>query len=270
MTVRSLGYRTDLLFLRFDGEVTDRGDHLAVRTPTNPTFHWGNFLLFDGPPGKDDFERWRGLFAEEIGKPPDVEHVAFGWDGVDGAVGEVGPFLDAGFRLDDAVVLAAASVRRPPKYCEEAEVRPLREAWEWEAVVEAQVAGRDPEYGEAGYRTFALRQMARRRAMVDAGLGLWFGAFLDGRLAGDLGVFAFEGLGRFQSVGTHPDFRRRGVCGALVHQAAAYAFERMGAKRLVMVADAHYHAARIYESVGFAPVERQMGLTWWRRAESRA
>ena len=33
-----------------------------------------------------------------------------------------------------------------------------------------------------------------------------------------------------------------------------------------MVADAHYHAARIYERVGFTPAERQVGVTSWQRA----
>lgn len=37
----------------------------------------------------------------------------------------------------------------------------------------------------------------------------------------------------------------------------------MGVDTLVMIADEHYHAARIYESVGFKPVEKIRGLTWW-------
>lgn len=41
MEVRSLGYRTDLALLRLGGsEFEDRGDHLVVRTPHNPTFWW--------------------------------------------------------------------------------------------------------------------------------------------------------------------------------------------------------------------------------------
>ena len=145
------------------------------------------------------------------------------------------------------------------------EVRPVAGDAEWAEVLDGQVAGRDPEYSEAGYRVYATRKIERYRAMVAAGQGAWFGAFLEGRLAGDLGLFVFEGVGRFQTVGTHPDFRRRGVCGTLVYVAARHAFERMGAETLVMVADLHYHAARIYEGVGFAPTERQMGLTWWER-----
>src|SRR5215470_5926613 len=44
--VRSLGYRTDLAILALEGsQVTDHGDHLVIRTPGNPDYWWGNFLL---------------------------------------------------------------------------------------------------------------------------------------------------------------------------------------------------------------------------------
>ena len=46
----SLGWRTDLIFARFDGEVVPRCDHLVIRAPHNPTFWWGNFLLYDHAP----------------------------------------------------------------------------------------------------------------------------------------------------------------------------------------------------------------------------
>lgn len=261
MNVRSLGYRTDLLFSRFAGEVTDCGDHLAIRTPSNPTYYWGNFLLFEGPPQAGDLDRWRETFAREIGTPSDVSHIALGWDGTEGERGDIHPFIEAGFELESSIVLSTDKVHRPPKVCEEAEVRPLSTDWEWNAVIENQVAGRDARFSEAGYREYVTPKVRTYRAMTEAGLGYWFGAFIDGRLAGDLGLFVFDGLGRFQVVGTHPDFRRRGVCGSLVHETAAFALEQMGAQRLVMVADPEYHAAKIYESIGFVPVERQMGLT---------
>ena len=102
--------------------------------------------------------------------------------------------------------------------------------------------------------------MARYQKMSHAGLGHWFGAFLGSKLVGDLGLFVENGIGRFQNVTTHPDFRRRGICGTLVHAVATYALSNMGAKTLVMVADEAYHAAKIYESVGFKPTERQAGV----------
>jgi hypothetical protein len=40
--VRSLGYRTDLAILALEGSrVTDRGDHLVIRTRGNPNYWWG-------------------------------------------------------------------------------------------------------------------------------------------------------------------------------------------------------------------------------------
>jgi len=259
--IRSLGYRTDLLFASFDAEVVDHGRYLSVRTPTNPTYYWGNFLLFDQPPVEGDIERWQALFAQEIGSPPEVGHIALGWDSVDGDPGVVQPFLNAGYVLDETIVLTASEVCRPPKFCPEAKVRPISEDWEWQAVMECQVACREEIYSEAGYRAYLEPKMERYRRMVAAGLGQWFGAFIDGQLAGDLGLFVFDGLGRFQSVETHPDFRRRGVCGALVYESAQYGLQTLGAETLVMLADAHYHAAKIYESIGFAPTERAAGLT---------
>ncbi len=67
MNVKSLGYRTDLIFPAFDGEIIDRGDYLVVRSPANPAFYWGNFLLFSQPPQEGDFREWRDLFTLEIG-----------------------------------------------------------------------------------------------------------------------------------------------------------------------------------------------------------
>src|SRR3990172_2123003 len=84
MNPRSLAWRTDLIFPRFDCEILDRGRYLVIRTPSNPTFYWGNFLLFDRPPAPGDDERWPRLFAEEIGAPPRVRHQAFGWDSPEG------------------------------------------------------------------------------------------------------------------------------------------------------------------------------------------
>lgn len=52
VTIRSLGYRTDLFFFRSDAVVMDRGDDLVVRSPDNPTYYWRNFLLLDGHLGR--------------------------------------------------------------------------------------------------------------------------------------------------------------------------------------------------------------------------
>jgi ribosomal protein S18 acetylase RimI-like enzyme len=267
MEVQSLGYRTDLIFPKFDGQIFDRGDYLVILTPTNPTFYWGNFILFANPPDKGDLERWKVIFAREIGGPLKAEHFAFGWDTVDGKLGQVQPFLDDGFNLNQAVVLTTGQVKIPPKYNQEVLVRPLTADWEWEQATQNQIACRAPEHCLEDYQVFKRDQMRRYRLMSRVGLGHWFGAFLGKQLVAELGVFTSGKLGRFQQVGTHPDFRRQGICGALVYQASRFAFEKMQLETLVMVADEHYHAAKIYESIGFEPQEHQVGVDWWHKSQ---
>lgn len=264
MPLQSLGYRTDLMFRRFEGEVVERGRYLVVRTPRNPGYRWGNFLIFDQAPREGDLERWKALFAREIGTPPAYAHFAFGWDGAQ--PGAVGPFLEAGFRLEQSAVLSARGVVQPPKLNPACVIRPLLSDADWEERVELALAVNDAEppgkrEGE-GYRDFVTRKAEEYRRMVAAGLGQWFGAYLEGRLAATLGLFVWEGLGRFQSVETHPAYRRQGLCGTLVYHASRIGLREMGAQTLVMVADPGYVAIRIYESVGFRVSEPMWGLEW--------
>lgn len=262
MQVRSLGYRTDLIFPAFDGQITDRGDYLVVRTPSNPTFYWGNFLLFDRPPGDGDFERWPALFAGEIGTPPQVVHQAFGWDTTSDERGLVQPFLDSGYHLEQLAVLTARREHLVPKSSPAVTIRPLASDDDWEQSIENQVICREPIFSEAGYRVFRQRQAQRYREMASRGLGAWFGAFSGDRLVADLGLFHDGELGRYQSVATHPDFRRRGIASSMVSFAALYALDHFNLQMLVIVARAESPADRLYQSIGFQSAEVQLAL--WR------
>lgn len=278
MELHSLGLQTDLMFDAFEGEVHDHGDHLAVRTPSNPGYHFGNKLVFAEPPGPGDFERWTRLFRLQVGGPPRISHMAFSWyagpepaGGSVGAsergVGEAAPFLAAGFDLEASTVLSARALHPPQSTPQSSpqlsgvELRPLRTPTEWAQAVELQVHLREPTYGEADFRRFRERKMASYRRMTTAGMGRWYGAFLGDALVADLGVFVQGGVGRFQHVETHPDFRRRGIAGALLRVAADAALDEFGAEELVIVADPLYHAIRLYRALGFEPRERLMALS---------
>jgi ribosomal protein S18 acetylase RimI-like enzyme len=263
MKVKSLGYRTDLIFPSFDGEIIDRGDYLVVRTPTNPTFYWGNFLLFSQPPQEGDFKTWRELFALEIGTPPETEHQVFGWDSPEGEAGLVQPFLEAGFRLIRSVVLTSREPRSPARPSDVVSIRALKTESDWEQAIENQVACREPEFEEHGYRAYKKQQMARYQKMAESGLGDWYGAFIDRRLVADLGLFHHEGVGRYQAVETHPDFRRRGIAGTLVYVARCQLKSDYELHTLVIVAEQASNPARLYESLGFQLTEKQVGLERW-------
>lgn len=263
MKVNSLGYRTDLIFPAFGGEILDRGHYLVIRSPANPTFYWGNYLLFSDPPQEGDYRKWRDLFVREIGGPPQIEHQAFGWDSPEGRVGHVRPFLQAGFRLLRSVVMAGDQLHSPAHPSNFVNIRALKSEADWEQAIENQVLCRDPGFDESGYRLFRERQMERYRKMAESGLGDWFGAFIGKRLLADLGIFKDEEIGRYQSVETHPDFRRRGIAGTLVFEAGRRAMAEHHLNTLVIVAEENSNAAQLYESLGFQPVEKQVGLEWW-------
>ncbi|MDX1599963.1 MAG: GNAT family N-acetyltransferase [Anaerolineales bacterium] len=261
--LQSLAYRTDLMLLAFDSQITERDEFWVIRSPHNPRHYWGNFLLFKRPPRPEDKPRWQRLFTEEIGRPPEVEHQVFGWDSAEGELGEVQPFLADGFRLEQVEVLAAEKVHPPRHYNHDVEVRPLSTYREWEQARENQLLVRDPEHEARAHRAFLQGQLDRRRAMAGAGWGDWYGAFLDGELIADLGIFGRRELGRYQSVQTHPAFRRRGIAGTLVYEAARHAKVTRGFERLVIVADRDSDAGRLYGSLGFSTVGRAAGLERW-------
>ena len=263
MKIQSLGYRTDLIFPTFDGQIIDRGNYLVIRTPTNPSFYWGNFLLFSQPPREGDIDVWLDLFAQEIGFPPDTEHQVFGWDSPEGEEGVIQPFLTAGFRLNRNVVLTSREPRNPISPSSLVSIRPLKTEADWEQAVENQVVCREPEFDEGEYREFQKKQMARYRTMSTSGHGDWYGAFIEQKLVADLGLYYHEGVGRFQSVETNPDFRRRGIAGKMIVEASRHAKEKYNLHTLVIVADQDSSPARLYTSLGFELTEKQVGLEWW-------
>jgi ribosomal protein S18 acetylase RimI-like enzyme len=255
--VRSLGFQTDLALLRLGGSlIEDRGDHVVVRSHHNPRHWWGNFLLLESPPGHDETDRWLEAFAAEF---PEAQHLALGFDGVEGSPDALRSFADRGLSVEGQAVMTATRVHEPPRPNRDAEYRALSTDTDWEQLVELRVAAMDEGLDASSYREFAVAKVATIRNLVDGGHGAWFGAFGDGRLLSGMGLFrAGDGLARFQSVETRPDARGRGLAGTLVHHASRHGFAELGARTLVMVADPEYSAIRIYRSVGFAETETQL------------
>lgn len=256
MRVVSLGYRTDVALLSVGGSVVeDRGDHLLVRTPHDPTHWWGNFLLLDRPPAEQQAGRWLERFVAAF---PDARHVAIGVDGTDGQVSDLAAWSAAGLVVEAQAVMTATSVR-PPRRRADAVCRALVSDSDWAQSVELRVRCHDGPVEATPFRAHATAQAQVRRQMVDAGHGGWFGAFAAEQLVCQMGLFAVgPGLARFQSVETDPEHRRRGLAGALISFVSRYGFGTLGARTLVMVADPGYHAIDLYRSLGFAVRESQL------------
>lgn len=258
MQITSMAFRTDMIFWRRDGVVADRGDYYLVSTPSNPTYFGGNLLLFERPPAEGDAPRWLAWFEREFGHTPEVRHKMFIWDVRESdPAPALGGFIEAGFEPPELrITLLTEGVHPPPKVNREIEVRTIETVEEWDVIVEAQVAARDARFEEELFRGYQTRRINSLRRLIEAGVGKWYGAFLGGKLVADMGIFRDGDVARFQSVQTMPEYRRRGICGTLVYEVSRRAFAEWGVKTLVMVADEGYHAAKIYESVGFEPKEK--------------
>ena len=267
---RSLVWATSIDVLPPD-RVVERGDgYLVVRSPGNPSHYWGNLLLFDDAPAAGDGERWERLFAAAFAAEPRVGHRTFAWDHTGDVRGAVETeFAARGYELDLSVGMIAApdEIHPHPRANPDVEVRaldphssPADQRW-WDQVVEMQVAARDADrFEEVPYRAFARARLAELRTMFRAGAGAWYVALDGDVVAGSMGIVVTAGRGRYQAVDTAIAHRRRGICSRLLVDAARHASAIYGATRLVIAADPGYHAAGIYESVGFRPVERVCGV----------
>ncbi|MGA0611773.1 GNAT family N-acetyltransferase [Caldimonas sp. KR1-144] len=263
----SPGWRSDLIFPAFDGVVAERGEALVVRTPSNPHYYWGNFMLYERAPRAGELAAWVAAFEHEVhGVQPSSRHIALGLDGVASFELPDEPAAQ-GFECHAATVLTMRREQLTPQpeapRLDGARIGSL-EPRGYAAAVELQCLCSEADgegFEPALFRDFRERQMARYAAMNRAGRGDWFGVFAPGdRLLAECGLFtdATGRIGRFQHVDTHPDWRRRGLCRALMHAVARHGFERLGVDELVIVADPDDVAIGLYESLGF-----RRGATTW-------
>jgi ribosomal protein S18 acetylase RimI-like enzyme len=259
VNVISLGFRTDLMLRRMGGSVIDdRTDHRVVRTPDNPGYWWGNFVLFAAPPRAGDAERRREVFEAEF---PSATHLALGVDGVDGDPGDAAERARLGVTTEVSAVLTATRLAPPLRPPADTVVRPLDGDDDWAQALALRLAVDGERPMPPGHREFAERRVAGHRALTEAGHGAWFGAFVDGRMRAGAGLFGdSDGTARFQDVETDPAYRRRGLATAVVRRLGDWGLRVRGARRLVIVADPDYHAIGIYRGLGFSGSERQVQL----------
>jgi RimJ/RimL family protein N-acetyltransferase len=253
------GWRSSFILHHFDGVVLQRDDCTVVRTPANPLYYWGNFLLLPEAPRDGELAHWRARFDEEITALQRASrHVAIGINS-ESWPGPLPCWLADGFEIiEDAVLRLEPGQLLPPARPARGriEFRPLDLARELERVVVLQCED-DHGLDAAGFAEHRRRQMARYAAMSERGQAAWFGVWCDGVLAADCGLMRADPTpgkpptGRFQHVSTHPAWRRRGLCSALVHAVSAWGFRHWGLEEVLMCADPHDLAIGIYESLGY-------------------
>ena len=260
------GWRTDFIVHRYGAVVEEHPGHLVVRTPANPTFYWGNCLVLPAAPRDEDLPLWLDRFDAHIRQhQPESTHVAIGVDAP--WAGE--PFAAwraAGFTLQLTTMLRLQPgqlVGAPRPVQGRTQFRALDLSSDGEALLAVEtsdVGGFEPE----GYREFRRRQHGRYLEMQRDGLLQWFGLWCDGVLAATCGLIRDRpeaGVdGRFQFVTTHADWRRRGLCTALIHAVSDFAFTHWQVGQVYMAADPEDVAIGIYRSLGYRDIDNGFGL----------
>ncbi len=245
----ALGWATDLAVLEHSGSsVEDHGDHLIVRTPDNPTFHWGNCILVTDPEAVEGPWKWCETFDRAF---PSATWTAVGLPRMprdEAAWSAAG----LGLELDD--VLSTGTLPRQTPLPAPYSVRQLESDEDWEQVVALGLAEneRTGPYPRSSHETFLRARRRTDAALVERGLAAFFGAFADGTLAASLGIVACGTTARYQNVGTDEPHRRRGLASHLLGVAGVWAADR-GCDRWVIVTESTNPAGRIYRAVGFEP-----------------
>jgi ribosomal protein S18 acetylase RimI-like enzyme len=260
MDVTSLGYRTDLMIRALEGsQVIHHPGYVTVRTPANPAFWWGNFMLLPEKAAREGAEPCLALLRSEF---PASAHVALGIDVTSGAAAGLDDFAAAGLDVQHDTVLTAAALREPPHPNHAAVLRELAGDDDWRQSAQLRAVCDAEEGGYPADPAFIAARDAARRTLAGTGHGAWFGAFLDGQLASQLGVFSDRrGVARYQEVATHPDARRQGLAATLLCHAARYATGHLAATTLVIVADPGEPAIGVYRGVGFADRETEVSVS---------
>ncbi len=270
--IRSLVYATDVDVLAADKAVIRRDGYWRIASPSDPTFWWGNFLLFDDAPVQGDRSRWEALFEREFSDYPGIAHKVFAWDRPDGARGAAEQEFPPPYAVEESVglIAPAGGVKPHPRANAAAEVvaldpTPGADSELWEAVFEVQMAGiLEEDYARELDDRYLYDYRRQRnenvRRLLCAGGGGWYVALLDGEVAGSLGIIVTAGRARYQQVDTARRFRGRGIASRLVAEAARLAAQEQQIDNYVIVADPDYHAIGIYESLGFVRAERVCGV----------
>ncbi|MGY2875052.1 GNAT superfamily N-acetyltransferase [Marmoricola sp. URHA0025 HA25] len=251
-----LGWRTDLAVRRAGGSTVDElADHLVVRSPDNPAFHWGNFVLVTDPGAVDDADRWVSTFEKEF---PGAEHRAIG---LVAEPGDDSGWYQQGLVVEHEDVLGADRRPEPTPVPQGYLVRRLGTHEDWSQSTGLEL---DEYPGDAEFHHAATATRAR---MSERGVAAWFGAFHGDRLVAQLGIVdCGDAVARYQAVLTAADHRRHGLASHLLGEAAGWAADRR-ARSWVIVADADSPASRLYQGRGFGLAGRSSQA--YRRPASR-
>jgi len=224
---------------------------VAIRTPACPDYYFGNYLLLDRRPVAAQLVAWSADFERLLGSAEALAHRAFVWPEAQPEGPPAG--LPDGYDYLHLVSmqLPADAVQPPPALPAGLRVRTFQQATDWRQWEELQAEVTPGAEHPEAHRRYLDYQARSYRSLCDLGLGDWWGVFdAEEQLLAYLGLYRCERLGRFQAVTTRQDWRRRGLCQALLGNVLQA--QRQAVESFVIVAESGHPAQRLYAQAGFA------------------
>ncbi len=262
MKLISLALKTNLILDRQSSIVEEKKNYIVVTTPQRPNYFWGNYIIMKEPPQIGCFDDWLDIFENEIGTRKERGFVAITFDSKVNTKVNLSDFKKNNFDVQMSKILSTNTIKMPAKYNSDFQIKPFSSEDHWESYVEIHFT---PSWGygcDKQQKLFLQDSAKSFKKVVDQGCAMRYGAFLNGKMIAELGVFWEEGIARFNNVATHRKFQRMGACSTLVYEVSKKILSNKNINILVMEADEDYHAAKIYESIGFVPKQKLVALEW--------
>ncbi len=255
--MKCLEFETDLLTMRGISDVEHLPNRTIQRTPSEPNFWFGNRVIFKDPP-RDA----QALIAQFQADFPQAGHICISWDIPNLPLQDVDKvFADTGMMTEsaDTLVLQGEIARNSPPTG--VTMRLFSSEQDWQQSIDQQYIDHEADGTPTdGLRAYLSARARARKRQIAAGQCQWFGAFAGDKLVGDMGVVFDRNLIRFQSVQTHSDHRRQGICAALLTFSMDWAKKHSPQARAVIVANSDSPAGRVYRRAGFALHETTISL----------
>lgn len=175
MTKITAGWETDLSILRLSGSsVTEFTDHILVRSPHTPEYHWGNFILITSWDEGEDSERWLSLFETYF---PEANWLALGLPSFPSAPKS---WEEHGLELERMEVLKAETLPSCPDLPHPYSSRAFRED-DWNLLLKREIAEnlKSGEHDPVSFEAFIRNSIETYKKLCDQGLASWFGAFFE-------------------------------------------------------------------------------------------
>jgi hypothetical protein len=209
------GFLTDFQLLGSKSRITEFESLMVIKTLDNPTFMNGNCLLLKNPPTNKNKGDIENLFLQNFDKSVLRSHVSIAWEC---AHGNLANFIADGYEYNHNSVLTIKpkDFIKPLKTNSKITVKQFNESIHWQQWIQNEVDERPETITKSNFEVFIEKPADFYRELSEKGIGGFFGAFIENRLVGSVGLYIFDGIGRFQQVSTLKEYRRNYICNTLL------------------------------------------------------